>query len=229
MRHFILLCLLGTILASQACKKESSQVDPDRIKADYTLIYDQRSNQTTAEVRFSTSMFNGRSVQLNQGASVQFNNMNLDYVSGGTYRRRFTGLIDSGTFVFRDNLDRVYTNTFRGIYPIDLPSWLMTITRGQSMDVVWSGDVVAQGEFVDVRIKSNVGDSDSLVFTAANPGANSIFIDGNRLFEIQPSNEPNSGAIIIERYSAGLPQQTTPEGGSFRVGYRVERLNFTVF
>jgi hypothetical protein len=214
------LGLLAASLSFQACKKDSSEVDPNRIKTEYVLVYDQNDNRTTARALFSTGMFNGRDVKLNEGASIQFNGASMDYRYGGTYERTFTGILDSGVFVYNDNMQRSFTNKLYRVQPIDYPNYFNAVTRGQSMDIVWSGNALQAGERVELKITNTSSSDSSVTFTVTNPGATSVFIDGNQLFN---RLRAGNARAVLQRYRLEGLEQGTPEGGSRNMIYQVRR------
>lgn len=215
---FSLFALLLLAMSFQACRKDSTEVEPDRVFAQYELIYDQFNNQTTAEVRFRVGNETGRTIILEGGANVTLNGQRLE-PAGGRYSRVFQGLVDSVTFVFTDNLDRVYSNTLAGLYYMDMPSYLVSFTRGQSMEFVWDGDPLFSPERAVLHIENDAeGVSNEVELIESRNGSNSFFVDGNRLFDLEPVN--SRATLSRELFLTG---EGTPVGATKRIAYSSRR------
>lgn len=214
---FSLFALLLLAMSFQACRKDSTKVEPDRIFSQYELIYDQFNNQTRAEVRFRLGTETGRTIRLEGDANVTLNGQRLES-SGGSYSRIFQGLVDSVSFVFTDNLNRVFTNTLSGLYYMDMPSYLVSFTRGQSMEFVWDGDPLYSPERAVLRIENTEGSSNDVELIESRNGSNSFFVDGNRLFDLEPVG--SRATLSRELFLTG---EGTPVGATKRIAYSSRR------
>ena len=216
------LLFLASVLSFQACRKDSTEVEPDRIFGQYSLIYDQTTGQTTARARFTVGEENGVTVRLEGNATVSLNGQRLEY-SGGSYTRTFQGTVDSVTFVFQDNLDRTFTNTLSGLLYIDLPGYLTSLTRGQSMEFLWLGESLLSPEVARLTVKNLEGSTREAVYVQTANGATSLFVDGTRLNELEPGNATATFEREILRQGQG-----TAVGAVTRTTYRTKR-DVTIF
>lgn len=214
--------LLGTLLFLSSCKKEdSSDVNQDKIYAEYELYYDANQNKTYASAVFKFSNALGTNLQLTAPSYIRFNGDTIPYAPVfAYYRKEYAGQINSGTFVFATTDGTLYTNT------VSLPSSISnpavdTISKSNSFTYPWIGNAVAANESVGLTIAHTANAAYFKYFLQLTVGANDLVLGAADLnyLPVGPAT------CSIERTKETSASATTSAGGRARGKYRALNTN----
>lgn len=210
-----------------ACNREdSASVDQSKIWLYQTLEYDASTDLSTAAAQFRFSNAVGTLLELSDSASLTINGQNPEFVNALVlYRKTFTGVKDSVTFVYKDADNHTFTNMLTQLPSIDLPANIngANISKSAAYEVVFQGAPVGLNEAVTVYIKENNG-TDWKAFVATQ-NAQSVMLTVNQLQGLNTG----SAQIKIERYKTGEPAQNPGKGGLIwsKYGSAVKTINIT--
>jgi hypothetical protein len=216
--------LLATLFTSCA-KEESKDVAQDKIYAEYELYYDKNQNKTYASAVFKFSNVTGTNLQLTAPSEVTFNNDIIPF--DGTfayYRKEYAGLIQSGTFNFKDTDSKVYSNSVSLAKVIANPNFASTDTIKRSNGAytyTFSGDSITANEIAGLTIAFN---SNFQVFYQSTLGAKNFVL---------PLTQLNALSIglnycRLDRTFEKAAPDVTSAGGKIRGKYRSEDKNVYV-
>ncbi|MBC7777946.1 MAG: hypothetical protein H7246_21105 [Phycisphaerae bacterium] len=210
-----LLLVLG--LGFSSCiKEESSDVNQNKIFAEYELSYDQNTDKTYASAVFKFSNGLGTKLHLSGPSNVTFGADVLPYDPVfAYYRKEYAGKVDSGTFVFTDSLGHTYSN------PVSLAAIIMnpsldTIHKSGSFTYAWTGAAVAANEAVGLTIANAANAVYFQYFLQNSVGATDIVLPQTQL-----NNLPTVNAnATIERVFETTAPEVTSAGGKIRGKYK---------
>lgn len=118
------IILLFTWILQSCTKENSSDVNQDKIYAEYELAYDENLDKTYASCVFKFSNAFGTNLQLSAPSEIKFGNDVLTFDPLlSYYRKEYAGLVTSGTFTFTDTAGVSYQNT------VTLPSSISNPTK----------------------------------------------------------------------------------------------------
>lgn len=221
---FGLIALCTWIL--QSCQKEnSSDVNQDKIYAEYELAYDQNTNKTYASCVFKFSNAFGTQLQLSAPSEVKFGNDVLPFDPLlSYYRKEYAGLVTSGTFTFTDTLGVSYQNTVTLPAAISNPS-ITAIDRSQgAFTFTWAGAANVADSWVGVSINNVLNAANFQYFQQNTVGAQNIVLGINQLNQL-----PIGGAFIqLERVFQKNATNVTSAGGIVRAKYKALNQNIDI-
>lgn len=214
----LLTATAALALAFTACNREdSSSVDQSKIWLGHYLEYDGATGVSTASAQFRFSNGLGTILKLAEPANLKINGETPELENLTVfYKKTYTGVKDSATFVYTDTESNVFTNTLVMNTPIDLPANIngASISKTAAYDINFVGAPVAAGEMATVYIKEGNG-SDWQAFSNSNQGATKVTLTTNQLAGLNTG----SASIKIERYKAGTPASNPGKGGLTWVKY----------
>ncbi len=219
------IALLSVLFSAVSCKKEaSSNIDQNRIYADYEITYHESTNQTRAQAMFRLDNQSGKKIELTYPARVGFNDQNMAWKNlGGYYHSQYPGNGLNGSFTYFDFDENVLENIGESVDPISLPFGINTINTNGNFFLPWMGSPVRQGE--TVRVKISGGDqTGSEEFTTSMSGVNYITLDQFKLNRL----EPGTAFIEIERECVSGIQESTLAGGRITTRYEATRILVSV-
>ena len=150
MKKNYLLWLFALILLFSCAKDESKNVNQDSIYTIYDLFYSQSNDKTTAQATFRFGGAGGTLLMLNEPASATFNGDRLMYNSvTGVHKKEYSGMIDSGTFIYTDLDNNVFTNSTNAIEIIGFPA-VDTISSAGAFTFQWVGKPVQANETISL-------------------------------------------------------------------------------
>lgn len=219
------LLAFGLFVSLYSCNVEDSgDVNQDKIYTHYELFYNSNDDKTVAVARFRFGSATGTLLQLNENASVTFNGEALEY--NGWYlghTKEMAGWVDSGTFVYSDLDNLVFTNTVLPYDSVGFPAGFDTIVRTQANTLVWDGFPLAANEHVGLFVGSWAWGDDALYVQSAD-NATDIIMGTNQL-----SNVPvGSSTLFMDRWTEVPVAEGTSEGGVVVGKYRAENRVVTV-
>ncbi|PLX09244.1 MAG: hypothetical protein C0596_01430 [Marinilabiliales bacterium] len=178
MKKAIIISLVTAALVYllSGCERESSaDVTQDRIYVSYEIVYHETTDITYARASFFFGSITGTKLELADPSQVTFNGDPLGFKDAlAYYEKQYTGLVETGEFIFTDLDDNSFTNTAT-ISEIGLPETLDTITKGSSYELFFTGDALVSGEGVYAYI-NGTGEGDGISVYQNTTGATSIVI-----------------------------------------------------
>lgn len=216
---------LLSILFFTACKKEASiNIDQNRIYSDYDVVYDQTSNQTTAQAIFRVDSKSGKKIELTYPARVGFNDENMDWRKlGGYYVSKRSGDFLNGSFTYIDVDENSFENLGVGINSIDLPFGLNNISKNGNFFLPWTGAALQSGETIKVKI-SGGSQSGTKTFNASLIGSSYISLDQYKLNDLVTG----TAQIQIQREKITGLQQSNLSGGRITSTYKGRKITVNI-
>jgi hypothetical protein len=217
MRIAAFLIIAITFLTSlTGCLREDSEnVNQDRIHTSYELYYNGEEDVTYARATFRFGLLTGTKLQLTEPSEVLFNGTPLSFKSGQAYYEEdYAGLVNSGTFEFKDLNGNVYVNDV-SITSVSFPNTWGPLSHSSPYELFWSGPALSSNETMSVTISS-----------AAGGASNAFFEDANSAVSILLSTEQISGlglgttSAFLERTKRSSIQEATNAGGEISAKYR---------
>lgn len=153
----VILCLSLVLSCYQDAPIEP-YIDQNKIYTSYELYYDENEDISYASASFrifeeDTSFF----LKLSAPSKVTFNGDLLHYIPASTrYEKTYTGLVESGTFIWTNTEGGQYKNTIN-IQKIDFPADLDTIRRDTNFTLAWEGNPINTDEFLKLTILADMG------------------------------------------------------------------------
>lgn len=217
MKKIVLLLSVFLIVISCA-KDESKNVNQDSIFVIYELFYNDSDDITTARATFRFGGAGGTLLELSDPASVTFQGEELLYNSvTGVHRKEFSGFITTGTFVYTDLDDNVFTNSIPTIYPIHFPD-VDTISSVSSFVFEWVGEPVDDDETITLTINGTMQANIESFFTSTE-GETQLVLAADKLGNLGVGN----ASCTLQRLLSDLSvNEGTSEGGRMAVWYTSE-------
>jgi hypothetical protein len=221
MKNLLLIGLLPLFIISCA-KEDSENVNQDSIHQQYEVLYADNEDKTHVSAIYRFGGVTGTLLQLSSPAGVTFNGDELMYNQVlGWHRKEYAGLVSSGTFVYTDLDDNVYTNTTPEINTIGYPTGLTEISMGGAFTFTWTGDPVGENETVSLWI-DGTQQGNSELFTTILEGNSELVLPANRLANLGLGQ---ATCWLVRTKRVDL-QNETSKGGFIEVKYRaVSTLN----
>jgi hypothetical protein len=216
------ICFFAFLLES--CKKEaSSDVNQDKIYAEYELFYDKNTDKTYASAIFKFSNVAGTQLELTAPSEIKFNGdiIPFDPVFA-YYRKEYSGRINSGTFVFKDTNGKSYANSVNLAKDIQNLA-IDTIGRTGSYTYTWGGNALAANEAIGLTIINYTNKANFQYFLQYTVNSTNIVLSLKQLNQL-----PIGMAYCqLDRQIETDASQVTSAGGRIRGKYRA--LNSDVY
>ena len=212
-----MLLAFGLFAGLYSCNVEDSgDVNQDKIWTHYELFYNANDDKTVAVARFRFGGPTGTLLELNENASVSYNGNEMEYniwYLGHAFE--MAGFVDSGTFVYEDLDQLIFTNTVMPYDTIAFPEDFDTIYNSQSNSLAWDGNPLAPNETVGLFVGSWTWGDDALYIQSAD-NATDIVLGANQL-----SNVPvGPSTLFMDRWTEVDVAEGTSEGGVVIGKYR---------
>lgn len=212
---FLAAALMLILLVTSCVRENSVDVNQDRIHTAYELYYNANQDKTYAQAVFKFSNAAGTNLELTSPSEVTFNGDVLSFKSGlAYYEKEYAGLVDTGTFVWKDTDGNEYTNTIH-INMIDYPAVLDTIPRDAAYELFWQGDSLNANESVVLTV-NGVLEGDAQIFYQSNINATSIILALNQLQNLGQGQ----GTLWMDRFYEPVLTEKTSAGGTIKGHYR---------
>jgi hypothetical protein len=203
------------VLFTSCAREESTDVNQDRIYAEYELYYDKNTDKTYASAIFRFGNATGTQLELSAPSEVRFNGDVIPFDAAfAYYRKEYAGPVTSGTFVFTDTEGNSFTNSVGSTRTIAFPS-VDTIHNSGSFTLAWIGDNVVANERVDVWMDGPL-QNNAEFFTQYLANTNSMVLAANQLQQLGTG----STTCTMERIWEENAAQVTGAGGKVRVKYK---------
>lgn len=154
-----------------SCKKDSSEVDQDKIFQKLTITYDEETNTTTYTANFYEDKENGRSIKLDDGSYVSVDGHEMGR-SGTTYSHSVSGYDASAQFIFTDVEGNEYINTANATTYVTNDNDIY-IDNNVPAYWTWGGDALDIDEEVDLVFRNN-NDGTQISYNEDSYGQNTI-------------------------------------------------------
>ncbi len=219
MKRDLFLTLVVMSLFWACAKEESQNVNQDSIYTIYELFYKKSDDKTTARSIFRFGGVGGTLLDLNEPAVSTFNGDELLYNQlSGFHVKEYSGLISSGTFVYKDLDNNTFTNETSTIDPIRfLP--IDTISSGAAYTFEWDGNPIGDDETVSLTI-NGTQQNNVEIFLSVTQGASQIILEANRLQNLGIGNATCELSRINNQSSV---DEGTSTGGRMAVWYTDSR------
>jgi hypothetical protein len=209
-------------LLTSCANEDSTDVNQDRIYAEYELSYDKNQDKTFASAIFRFGNPTGTQLELTAPSQVTFNGDIIPFdQTFSYYRKEYAGNVTGGTFVFTDADGLTFTNTVSSTRTIAFPVVMDTIHNSGSYTLQWIGDSVVANERVDVWL-DGPQQNNAEYFTQYLVNTNNVILAANQLQALGIGSTNCTMERIWEQTATGV----TGAGGKVRVKYKA--LNRTV-
>jgi len=173
-RTLIVILLIGLI---SACRKDSSEIEQNRIYQEYDVVYNNQTGNTEVSATFRENDASGKILKLTGGAKVFFNE---EQISGkSNFYETYAGFISPVKIEFVDSDGKKYTNYSFGINYVDV-SPLENFISGTNNYFSWGGSAVGENESVTFYARNSEGTSNDQRVSqqgASSINLNSTFFD----------------------------------------------------
>ena len=207
-RTLIVILLIGFI---SACRKDSSEIDQNRIYQEYDVVFNNQTGNTEVSATFREDDASGKILKLTGGAKVYFNEQQISGKSN--FYETYAGFISPVKIEFVDSDGKKYTNYSFGINYVDVNP-LENFISGTNNYFSWGGSAVGENESVTFYARNSEGTSNDQKVSQQGASAinlNSTFFDNfqNQFF-----------TYWLKRKRISYLGDFATVGGSFSVYYR---------
>lgn len=175
----LLAVAVGILLLNTACKKDSSEIEQQKIYQSYEIAYDENTNKTTISARFSENDASGKKIELSSGSSVTFNGAALSY-SGGSYTATMDGKATTATFVYTDLDGKTYSNNLSHANSIANDN-IGTMYNNVTYYWYFGGTAVGTGEIIEFYLVNNADSGHSIYLSNSTVGDTYLTIGSDKL------------------------------------------------
>lgn len=223
-RNSLMLLLFTSFLFTSCETEDSSDVNQDKIYADYELFYNSNTDKTQVIARFRFGNPTGTLLELTDPASVKFDGENLPFkpLYSGHFKE-FSGKLEAGTFLYTNVDGTTFENILPSYESIAFPESLDTISKTNAYTLEWEGDALKEDQNVGLFIGSWVWGQDAL-FIQSEQGSNSIVMGTDQLANVQAGQT----TFYMDRATEKDVEEGTSEGGKIRAKFRALNKNVIV-
>jgi hypothetical protein len=216
--------LLSAVLLTSCEVEDSSDVNQDKIYADYELFYNSNTDKTQAVARFRFGGPTGTLLELSDPASVTFDGEELPFnalFSG--HVKEYSGKLEEGDFLYTNVDGETFENSVPTYNEIDFPEDMDTISKTTSYDLLWQGSSLGANEFAGVFLGSWTWGQDALAVQGTDE-ATSIVIGTNNMSNLATGNS----TAILDRWTEVDLDEGTSEGGKIRGKFRTNNIEVII-
>jgi hypothetical protein len=177
-RILFVILLIGLI---SACRKNSSEIEQNRIYQEYDVVFNSQTGNTEVSATFREDNASGKILRLTGGAKVYFNEQQISGKSN--FYKTYSGFISPVKIEFVDSDGKKYTNYSFGINSVDV-SPLQNFISGTNNYFSWGGSAIGENESVTFYAKNSEGTSNDQRVSQQGASAinlNSTFFDNFQL------------------------------------------------
>ena len=218
MKKILFLIALGSIVLISCEKEDSSDVNQQKIYANYELFYNQNQDKTHAVARFRFGGPTGTLLELTDStnASVTYNGTDMPYnIFWGGHHLEFAGSITGGTFMYTNTNGDVYSNTVPSGDTIAFDPDFDTIVKSAAQTFTWVGSPLAADQKVSAVVGSWTWGEDALFYTE-DDGATNLIMGVTQMQNLAAGNS----TIYMDRSTEKELTEGTTEGGRITYKYR---------
>lgn len=172
---FHVLTIVACTLFTSCDKEESVDVNQDRIYVFYDVTYNKGEDLTKVKAVFRFGNENGTLLKLTNPSTIKFNNDVLDYnESFSFYYKEYKGLVNSGTFIWKDVKGKEFRNSYLSLESVEFPTSFASLKQSENYNLAWIGSPIGEKQSITVSLKT---DNLKLTFDSqSNKGATDIAI-----------------------------------------------------
>lgn len=208
--------LLSSLLFTSCEVENSSDVNQDKIYADYEVFYNSNTDKTQIVARFRFGGPTGTLLELTDPASVTFDGEELPFnVLFSGHVKEVSGELNGGDFLYTNVDGETFENTVPLYNEIAFPEGVDTISKSNPYELQWEGSSLGTNEFAGVFLGSWTWGQDALAIEGAE-GATSITIGTNNMSNLATGNS----TAILDRWTGMELNEGTSEGGRIRGKFR---------
>ena len=204
----IIILLIGLI---SACRKDSSEIEQNRIYQEYEVVFNNKTGNTEVSATFREDNASGKILRLTGGAKVYFNEQQISGKSN--FSRTYSGFVSPVKIEFVDGDGKKYTNYSFGINYVDVNPFENFIS-GTNNYFSWGGSAVGENESVTFYARNSEGKSNDQ--WVSQQGSSAINLNSTFFDDFQ--NQFFTYWLKRERYS--YMGDFAIVGGRFSVYYR---------
>lgn len=154
MKFFLLVSMFLVLIS--ACRKDSSEIDQNRIFQEYTVLYNEQTGNTEVSATFRENNASGKKLRLTGGAKVYFNEQQI--IGKSNFSQTYSGFISPVKIEFVDSDGKKYTNYSFGIDYVDVNP-LESFISGTNNYFSWVGSAVGENESITFYATNSEGKS----------------------------------------------------------------------
>jgi hypothetical protein len=226
MKKAIIISLIASFAVCffSSCERESSEdVNQDRIYVSYEMVYLESTDITYARASFYFGSITGTKLELTDPSQVTCNDDLLGFKSAlAYYEKQYTGMLDTGQFVFSNTEGTTYTN-MAYITEIGLPETFDTIVKGSSYELSFTGEGLVSGEGVYAYI-DGTGETDGINVYQNTSGATSIVIPATQTDNLTVG----TNTVYLRKRHETEPQEITEVGAVCAGVFQTAEVNIEV-
>ncbi|MBC7777060.1 MAG: hypothetical protein H7246_16630 [Phycisphaerae bacterium] len=220
---FALAAFFITIAFSACTKESASNVNQDRIYAEYELFYDKNTDKTTAIARFKFGGATGTLLELDSTATVTFNGDILPFNALlAAHLKEYAGFIGTGKFVYTNIDNDVFQNSVPAFEPIAFPT-IGTMSKTAAYTLNWVGTPLAPDQEVGLAI-NGINEGDLQLFLQTADGATSLILAKNQLEKLGIGQ----ATAAMDRSTISRSIDGTTVGGVITGKYRAKSETFQI-
>ena len=220
MKRALIITLGAAAIVASCAKDNSANVNQDSIYTIYEIMYDENTDVTTMQATFRFGGATGTLLELDAPAGCTFDGTELLWNAVlGTHRADNAGLTASGTFVYTDLDDNVFTNTVGTIDSIGFQPTLDTISMGGAYNFDWTGNAVGENETITVTIDGDSGGNVE-IFTTILEGGTDLTLSADKLNNLGVGDATN---YLRRGYNVSSVTEGTAEKGRVHVHYDIKK------
>ncbi|MEO9533729.1 MAG: hypothetical protein ABJG68_01930 [Crocinitomicaceae bacterium] len=226
MKKFILPILALGLVISSCTKEDSSDVNQQKIYADYEVFYNQNEDKTHVVAKFRFGGATGTVLELSDstGAYVSFEGDTLPWDPWyNAHHKEYAGNITTGSFSYTNTDGDTYVNAIPAGESIDFPLGFDTLNKSMAYTYAWAGTALAANQKVSVFVGSWTWGEDALFYTDA-LGATDLVMGVTQMANLATG----TSTVYMDRATATDISQGTPEGGRIRYKYRPTNVTIQV-
>jgi len=154
MKRILFFTLLIVLIS--ACRKDSSEIDQNRIFQQYTVLYNNQTGNTEVSATFREDNASGKILRLTGGAKVYFNEQQI--IGKSNFSQTYSGFISPVKIEFVDSDGKKYTNYSFDIDYVDVNP-LENFISGTNNYFSWVGSTVGENESITFYARNSEGKS----------------------------------------------------------------------
>jgi hypothetical protein len=218
MKKLLIATLALGALATSCTKEDSSDVNQQKIYADYEVFYNQNEDKTHVVAKYRFGGATGTVLELSDStnAYVSFEGDTLPWDPWyNAHHKEYAGNITTGTFSYTNTDGDTYVNTIPAGENIAFPIGFDTINKSAAQTFAWSGTALAADQQVSLFVGTWTWGEDALFYSNA-LGGTDIVMGVTEMANLAVG----SSTVYMDRSTAVDISQGTPEGGRIRYKYR---------
>jgi len=216
--YTVKLFLFFSLFIFLGCKKRNSvNVDQDKIYTDYQVFYDSNEGKTSAKAKFLYKNADGNALKLTGKSVVSFNDEQLSYNEKfNIYEKTFQGFVNTAKFKWMDKNKHSYSFDVK-LFPLDF-FYPDTLYKSIIYALKFAPPL-QKSETLVLSVKPE-GEGVPVIITASGEGDSLVYIYKDDLTPILS----NTALLFVDRVNQYIPDEVTSAGGFITTTYRKSQL-----